>query len=126
VVLSPEQVIEAICPDLSGSPSLPVYLEMAAERTDRGFFGTLYNQALAYMACHLFTLYSDTGSGDGGAGSGIYPIQSKSEGKLSISYAIPSQSGTGETLGLTKYGLMYDRLIKSRPKMGVNTLGSFQ
>jgi hypothetical protein len=35
--LSPERIIETVCPELSGSPSLPVYLEMAAAVTSRGF-----------------------------------------------------------------------------------------
>jgi hypothetical protein len=124
--LSPSQIIATICPELSGSPSLPVYLEMAVEVTDKGFFGSLYNMAIAYRACHLFTIYGDTqgGGGSGNAAAGTAPIASMSEGSVSISYAVsaPATDGTGSDLDNTKFGKMLLSLTKSRPRMGVNPL----
>jgi hypothetical protein len=123
--LSPEQIIKTICPELSGSPSLQVYLGMAVESVDRGFFGTVYNQAVAYKAAHLFTVM-DGGSGDtesvkalgGGA-----PIASVSEGGVSVSFAQTASGTEGAALGSTKYGRMLMGLIKGRPRMGVNVSG---
>jgi hypothetical protein len=127
MVLSPNQIIEAICPELSGSPSLPVYLEMAVAATSRGFFGSLYNQAVAYRAAHLFTALGAVSSSTvntikelgGGA-----QITSMSEGGLSVSFAQNSGGGT-DTVDLdnTRYGKMLKELIRSRPTMGVNMAG---
>jgi len=120
---SPAEIIQTICPELSGSPSLQVYLGMAVEVTSRDFFGAVYNQAVAFKAAHLFTLMnggsgaaSDTVALGGGA-----PVSSVSEGGLSISFA--QTAGDGAALGNTKYGRMLMGLIKSRPRMGVNTFG---
>ncbi|MDR0758686.1 MAG: DUF4054 domain-containing protein [Treponema sp.] len=126
MALSPRQIIAAICPELSGSPSLPVFLEMAAEVTGKGFYGKIYPYALAYLSCHLFTVAGGGSSTEktvmnmgGGA-----PVASMSEGGLSISFA---QGGTTapSSLGSTKYGKMYLDLRKSRPTMGVNSGGLY-
>jgi hypothetical protein len=126
MALSPRQIIAAICPELSGSPSLPVYLEMAVEVTDKGFYGSMYNRAVALRACHEFTV-----AGGGNAtektvmnmGGGA-PVASMSEGGLSIAFAQGAAADTS-ALGSTKYGKMLLDLIKSRPTMGVNMGGLF-
>ena len=120
--LSPNQIIAAICPELSGSPSLSVFIEMAAEITDKGFFGKMYPYAVAYRACHL---YSITGGGNSGNGAlGMGQIASMSEGGLSVTFA-QNQSAETNSSGLdtTKYGKQLLALIKSRPTMGVNMAG---
>ncbi|MDR2403412.1 MAG: DUF4054 domain-containing protein [Spirochaetaceae bacterium] len=124
MALSPRQIIAAICPELSGSPSLPVFLEMAAEVTDKGFYGTMYHYAVAYRACHQFTVAGGGNSAEktvmnmgGGA-----PVASMSEGGLAISFA-QGGAADGSELGSTKYGKMLLGLRKSRPTMGVNTGG---
>jgi hypothetical protein len=126
MALSPRQIITAICPELSGSPSLPVFLEMAAEVTDKGFYGAMYNYAVAYRACHLFTV------ADGGTGTeqtimnmgGGAPVASMSEGGLAISFAQGGATGSTELVS-TKYGKMLLGLRKSRPTMGVNAGGLY-
>jgi hypothetical protein len=121
--LSPEKIIETVCPELFGSPSRSVYLGMAEEMTNRGFFGPLYNQAVAYRACHFFTIYGDgQGSGESSI-TGAGPISSKSEGGLSVSYAVAATTAADSELNNTKYGKMLLGLTRSRPRMGVNTLG---
>jgi hypothetical protein len=117
----PRQIITAICPDLAASPSLDVFLGMAVELTDRGFFGKMYPYAVAYRACHLF-MVSGGGSGNPAVGTG--QIASMSEGGLSVSFAAGSPSNNGG-LDTTKYGKLLLGLIKSRPAMGVNTAGLF-
>jgi hypothetical protein len=116
---NPRQIIATICPELAASPSLDAFLGMAVELTDRGFFGKMASFAIAYWACHLFTI---TGSGGGNPAIGIGKITGMSEGGLSISLAAnatPDSSG----LDTTKYGKLLLGLIKSRPTMGVNMAG---
>jgi hypothetical protein len=121
MALSPDQIIAAICPDLSGSPSLPVFREMAVEVTDRGFFGNMYPYAVAYRACHLFTV---SGGGASGANpiAGLGQIASMSEGSMSVTVATGAASDSGG-LDTTKYGRLLLGLLKARPRMGVNMAG---
>ena len=120
MALSPNQIIAAICPELSGSPSLSVFVEMAAEVTDKDFFGITYPHAIAYRACHLYTITGGANSGNSALGMG--QIASMSEGGLSVSFATtPTSNESG--LDTTKYGKQLLALIKSRPTMGVNMAG---
>ncbi|MDR2952909.1 MAG: DUF4054 domain-containing protein [Treponema sp.] len=122
MLLNPEEIIKAICPELSGGPSLQVYLGMAAESIDRGFFGSMYNHAVAYKAAHLFTLM-DGGSSDIAKLGGGAPITSMSEGALSVSFAQSAGGFTGagsSDLESTKYGRMLCGIMKGRARLGVN------
>jgi hypothetical protein len=92
---------------------------MAVELTDRGFFGKLYPFAVAYRACHHFTI---TGGGNPALGMG--QITGMSEGGLSVTLAASAISDSGG-LDTTKYGKLLLGLIKSRPTMGVNTAGLY-
>jgi hypothetical protein len=114
----PRQIIKTICPELADSPSLGDFLGMAVELTDRGFFGKMAPFAIAYRACHLFTI---TSSGSNPA-LGTGQITGISEGGLSISLAAGATSDNGG-LDTTKYGKLLLGLIKSRPTMGVNMAG---
>jgi hypothetical protein len=118
--LSPKQIIAAICPELAASPSLDVFLGMAAELTNRGFFGETAPYAIAYRACHLFTIAGGDGSNSPVIGMG--QITGMSEGGLSVSLAASTISDTGG-LNTTKYGKLLLGLIKSSPTMGVNLAG---
>jgi hypothetical protein len=113
-------IIKTICPDLADSPSLDSFLDMAIELTDRSFFGKLYPYAVAYRACHLFTITGGEGNSNSAIGTG--QIASMSEGGLSVSFATSAASDSGG-LDTTKYGKLLLGLIKSRPTMGVNTAG---
>jgi hypothetical protein len=121
MALSPNQIIATMCPELSGSPSLPTFLAMAVEQTDRGFYGVMYNRAVALRACHEFTMTAGNAMKNIMDKGGGAPIASMSEGGLAVSFA---QGGSdGSDLGSTKYGKMLLALRKSRPRMGVNTGG---
>ena len=125
MAVSAVSIIETSCPELYGSPSLQVYLGMAVETTDRRFYGSLYEQAVAYRAAHLFTVMNGT-SANGTVNAvkelgGGAPVASVSEGKLAVSF---SQGGAGsDAAGLTstKYGRALLGLKRSRPRMGVNS-----
>lgn len=107
--------IAAIAPALAGDQSgLPVFLEMARERTSQKFYGPKYAQAVALMACHLWFLMGSTGSqGGAGGGSGeagsVGNISSKREGDLQVSYSSPvasmSKNMSDASLSQTRYGL---------------------
>ena len=116
----PRQIIATICPELSGSPFLDVYLGMAVELTNRGFFGKMASYAIAYRACHLFTITS-VGGNNPAIGTG--KITGITEGGLSLSLAASATSDSGG-LDTTKYGKLLLGLIKSRPTMGVNIGGA--
>jgi hypothetical protein len=120
-------IIESLCPDLAGSPSLPVYLGMAVEIVNRRFFGSLYNLAVANMACHLYTMFGRSASNEtlktvkelgGGA-----PVASMTEGKLSVSFVQAQGAADVAALGSTQFGRQYLGLRKGRPKIGVNIPG---
>jgi hypothetical protein len=115
----PRQIIATICPELAASPSLDSFLGMAVELTDRRYFGKLVSYAIAYRACHLFTI---AGGGNSNSALGLGQIASMSEGGLSVSFAADATTDSGG-LDTTKYGKLLLGLIKSRPRMGVNMAG---
>jgi hypothetical protein len=133
MALSPEQIIAVICPDLAGSPSLPVYREMAAayirENYVQGFFRSLYNMALAYLTCHYFSIMGDGQSGGSGDPYiGAAPVSGMAEGGESISYAVAAAApGSENSFGGTKYGVLFlqleKRFKKSIVTMGINASG---
>jgi hypothetical protein len=120
MAFDPRQIIANICPELASSPSLDTYLGMAVELTDRGFFGKLASFAIAYRACHLFTITGGDGSGNPAIGTG--QITGMTEGGLSLSLAASATQDSGG-LDTTRYGKLLLGLIKSRPTMGVNMAG---
>ena len=126
--LSIEQYIQAVAPALLQDPSLDVFIEMAKERTDRGFYGVKYNHAVALMAAHIaFLLGAGTlGAGSGNAeGGSTGSITSKREGDLSVSYGAGAVSASAGNLGdaelsQTRWGLMLLALRKGcKPFFGV-------
>ena len=115
------EIIGAICPELSKGGNADTFIRMAEENLSRPFFGKQYAYAVAYKACHLYTVTA--GSGESAA-AGLGQVASMSEGGLSVSFAAGSaESDASGGLETTKYGKMLLGLIKSRPRMGVNTAG---
>lgn len=115
-MMTAEQIIQTICTDLADSPSLSNYIQMAKESLDCRFFGNLYNQAVAYKACHLFTITKKSALNDAlsiGGGS----VNHLQEGGITLGF---SSSGSNKELSETKYGRMLLDLIHSRPSMTVN------
>lgn len=115
-MMTAEQIIQTICPELADSPSLSNYLQIAKESLSSRFFGKLYNQAIAYKACHLFTLTkpSELNNILSIAGGSINHLQ---EGGINIGF---NNSTSDKELSATKYGRMLLDLIRSRPSMDVN------
>ena len=113
------QIIQTICKPLADSPSLSSYVQMAEESLDSCFFGKMYQHAVAYKACHLFTLYGATGIESSIAGIGSGAVSGMSEGGLSISFATPAKND--DELISTKYGRMLRKLMNFGLRMNVNT-----
>ena len=115
-MMTAEQIIQTICKELADSPSLSQFVQMASESLNSRFYGKLFNQAVAYKACHLFTITTGDKTGIhsiGGGGS----VTSYHEGGIQIGF---SASQNDSELATTKYGKMLLDLMKSRPKMDVN------
>ena len=115
-MMTAEQIIKTICPELSDSPSLSQYVQIARESLSRSFFGKLYEQAIAYKACHLFILTkpSELNEMTAVAGGSINHLQ---EGGITIGF---NNSNSDKELSSSKYGRMLLDLMKSRPTMDVN------
>lgn len=115
-MMTAEQIIQTICPELSDSPSLSNYVQMATESLSSRFFGSLYNQAVAYKACHIFTLTKKSALNDAisvGGGS----VNHLQEGGITIGF---NKTESTSDLASTKFGRMLLDLMKSRPTMDVN------
>lgn len=115
-MMTSEQIIKTICPELSDSPSLSNYIQIAKESLSARFFGKLYNQAVAYKACHLFTTTKKSELNEliNAGGGSVNHLQ---EGGISIGF---NASTSDNELLSSKYGRMLYSLIKSRPAMTVN------
>lgn len=115
-MMTAEQIIQTICKELADSPSLSQYLQIATESLSSRFFGKLYNQAVAYKACHLFTLTKPSELNqmtDAGGGS----VNRLKEGGIEVGF---NSTNSENELTSTKYGRMLLDLMKSRPTMDVN------
>lgn len=109
------QIIQTICPDLAGSPSLSQFVQMANESLNSRFFGKLFNYAVAYKACHLYTITAGDKTGIHSIGGGA--VTSYHEGGIDINFA---QNQNDSELATTKYGKMLLDLMKQCPRMDVN------
>ena len=118
--MTPIQIIQTICKLLADSPSLSSYVQMAEESLDRCFFGKKYNYAVAYKACHLFTVCGGQSGIEGSvAGLSSGAVSGMSEGGLSLNFAV-NQNGKDSELKATKYGRMLLDLMKTGLRMDVN------
>lgn len=115
-MMTAEQIIQTICPELSDSPSLSQFIQIARESLSSRFFGKLYEQAIAYKACHLFTTTKSSELNEilSVGGGSVNHLQ---EGGISLGF---NASNSDKELSSTKYGRMLLDLMKSKPTMTVN------
>lgn len=115
-MMTAEQIIQTICTELADSPSLSQYLQIARESLSSRFFGKMYDQAVAYKACHLFTQTkpSELNKMTEASGGSISHLK---EGGIDIGF---NASESSSELASTKFGRMLLDLMKTRPTMDVN------
>lgn len=111
--LSVNQIISTICKGLMADAALDNYIQMATEQTSSTYFGVNRNRAIALRAAHMWTLDKNSNRTNGEAGA----IQTKTEGRLSLSFAVSSNSE--DDLSQTHYGRQLKSLMKSKPSMKV-------
>lgn len=115
------EIVRTVGPEFSGVDDETVerWIGLSRPLVSRKAFGSLYEQAVALLACHRMSLAGiggDGGSGgaDGGAGSmlglaGPFRVASYSEGETSVSFSSSQQTNlqADAEYGLTQYGLQY-------------------
>ena len=99
--------------------TLGQWIELALPLVSKDKFGNLYNQALAYMVCHIMKTFGlgddDMGSyGRLGMSAGAAGISSLSDGGSSISFSFPNQqvNSAEMVLSSTIYGRQYLALLR--------------
>jgi hypothetical protein len=95
-----KEFLAAIAPSIPDNSTTDLFIEMAENEVNENIFGTLYNQAVAYLVAHNFTISqgSSTSSISGGG------IKRKKAGQEELEYHSPSSSSGSGGLGLTSYG----------------------
>lgn len=96
-------ILTAIAPSFSASPSAATFIELATGKTDATFFGSHYDEAIAFRAAHMWAM-SKRNPNEAGA------LLSRKLGPASTSY-YPAGSGGTSNLALTTYGRMLLDLI---------------
>lgn len=95
---------DAVAPAMASDTRYTVFLDLASDRVDRGYFGASWTKAMAYMTAHLMEMSNRNGSESG-------TVTSRREGDISVSYAA-SQQNDGD-LYLTTYGKLFLALLNS-------------
>jgi len=114
MALTVTQIFDAYAPAYAGDSSKTNFILLAKDQTNRCFYGTKYNQAVALRAAHMMTLRDRAASGGGGGA-----ISSMKEGDLAISYAT-SATAKNDDLSQTSYGRLLLGLRRgSSPAIGV-------
>lgn len=102
--MSALSVLQTIAPDLASKSNASQVLALADLRVSKNNFGSVRDQAVAYLAAHLLSLSNSNfrKSGSGGA------VTSLREGDLSVSFgAVP---GSDDSLSSTWFGQEFERL----------------
>ena len=92
------------------------WIELVSPQISKDKFGSLYNQALAYLACHKMKMAGkgENAAGEMGSIANGFSISSISDGGTSISFASAGMNNltTNAEYGLTVYGTQYLQLRK--------------
>lgn len=94
-------ILSAIAPAFDASANRSLFLELAELRTSSTHYGDNRTQAVALRAAHLLALNAAANGSDGVSGG---PVASKSEGDLSVTYAVSSDAMADGDLNSTAYG----------------------
>jgi hypothetical protein len=100
-----EEYIQVLCPQLTNSNTMDVYLDISTGLLDERYFGSFYQYALALQACHLYAMDYMRKQGQAGLVTG------ETEGRVSVKYWNSIKESSSTDLDATSYG---KRLIALR------------
>lgn len=93
---------DAVAPAFASDARYPVFIEIAEDRVDKGYFGKSWTKAMAYMTAHLMEMSNRSGAD-------ASPAISRREGDIQVSYAASQQNDAD--LYMTSYGKMFLALL---------------
>lgn len=96
---------DAVAPAFANDARYQVFIEIAEDRCDRGYFGASWTKAMAYLTAHLMEMSSRNGSESG-------TVTSRREGDISVTFAAGEQNDSD--LYMTTFGKMYLALLNGR------------
>lgn len=105
--MSADSRLSVIAPQFDTVTNRSEYLVMAEEQTNRCWYGTNADTAVALMAAHMMALNTSNLRMNGETGA----ISSKKEGDLAIGFVAGAGQGIGD-LDQTHYGKQLQRLTK--------------
>lgn len=111
-------IIRLIAPEFGNlsEEDISSWIELVKPQISKNKFGALYNQALAYLACHKMKMagMGENAAGEMGSIANGFSISSISDGGTSISFASAGMNNltTDAEYGLTVYGTQYLQLRK--------------
>lgn len=121
-------MFDAIAPELAASSRRDTFLELATTRLTAARWGSMYVQAVCYLAAHMLTLSPPTDDGSD-ASRAAGPVTSKGAGDLSIGYGsvLPATISMADaSLLTTPYGREFLAIRNTRAQAtgGLIQLGS--
>lgn len=114
------ELVSAFAPKFATDSRVGTFADLAAQTLTASAWGAVYGQAVALLTCHMLTLLPADADADDSSVEAAGPVQSKSAGDVSVSYAAAS-GVTGEVaiedadLLRTVYGRRFIALRDSRP-----------
>lgn len=107
--------VKAVAPEFTsvGDATLDQYIGWAYDLVNPTAFGNRTVFAGALMTAHLLTTLPPLGFSGGGS-AGAFPVQSRTVGSVSVTYAVPQVQGAGTAQGLatSKYGVQFSALVR--------------
>jgi len=106
--------VKAVAPEFTSvdDATLDRYIGWAYDLVNPTAFGNRTVFAGALMTAHLLTTLPPLGFTGGSAGA--FPVQSRTVGQVSVTYAVPQVQSAGAAQGLSasKYGVQFSALAR--------------
>ena len=110
MALTATQIATALNPTLAADANFSTWLELAEGRTSSCFFGTNYQEALAYRTLHIGAV-SKRNANEAG------PLTGKKVGPVFVQFQGQNQQSSNfDDLSLTTYGQQLKSLIANKGK----------
>lgn len=91
---------------------IQLFLNDAVLEISESFFSTYYGKAISLYTAHVLVLAGASSAASGGALGNVSPVASRTEGDVSVSFAVGAPHGTNadQWLNSTPYGQELSRL----------------